>query len=233
MLTAAEDALTSLRNQILSGTLRAGHKLHQEELAESLGMSRIPVRDAIRSLVAEGLVLQAPRKTAQVAPLTQDDLTDLYQLRLAVEPVASALAVARLTASDIADMRSHLLTMEATVDHSEWLEANDAFHAALYRQSGRQRMIALLDLARAQTRRYTDVRLAEGPPDLDSEHRLIFRAVERRDAASVRSLVEAHLYSGHSTVMRQLELRDQMSQNGHGSGPGSLEGGAGTVNSFG
>ena len=80
LMTSAEEALHELRNRILSGSMAAGTKLHQEQLASSLGMSRIPIRDAIRTLVAEGLVLQFPRRTAVVAPISADDLTELYEI---------------------------------------------------------------------------------------------------------------------------------------------------------
>jgi DNA-binding GntR family transcriptional regulator len=230
-VTAADDALTTLRERILSGSLAAGHKLQQEALAASLGMSRIPIRDAIRSLIAEGLVVQLPRRTAVVAPLTMDDLADLYELRLAVEPLASAMAVPNISAADVMAMRNLLAAMEDITDHPRWLEHNDGFHSALYRRCGRPRMITLLDLARAQTRRYTDIRLDHDPPDLDSEHRLIMKAVERRDASMARSLVEAHLHSGYSMVRRKLQGRglstaENRSSAGNGSNPVSLEGGA-------
>ncbi|HSL26167.1 MAG TPA: GntR family transcriptional regulator [Acidimicrobiia bacterium] len=224
-MTAADDALATLRARILSGSLAAGHKLQQEDLAASLGMSRIPVRDAIRSLIAEGLVVQLPHRTAVVAPLTMEDLADLYELRLAVEPLASAVAVPNVVAADVMAMRNYLAAMEDVTDHAQWLDNNDGFHAVLYRRSGRPRMISLLDLARAQTRRYTGIRLGHEPPDLDSEHRLILKAVERRDAAVVRSLVEAHLHSGYSMVRQQLQGRSSLTRAVYGN-PVSLEGGA-------
>lgn len=223
-MTAADDAIAQLRTGILTGSLPAGHKLQQEDLAASLGMSRIPVRDAIRTLMSEGLVVQDARRTAIVAPLTMEDLADLYELRLAVEPLASALAVPRVTASDVMAMRGYLAAMEGAAVRPLWLETNDRFHSALYRRSGRPRMIALLDLARAQTRRYTDIRLDHGPPDLDSEHRLILRAVERRDASAVRSLVESHLHSGYFMVRQQLLNRGQAAHDDLN--PAPLEGGA-------
>lgn len=223
MLTAADDALAELRRRILGGTLVAGTKLHQAQLAASLGMSRIPVRDAIRSLASEGLVIQQPRRSAVVAPLSMDDLAELYELRLSVEPHASALAVPNLGASDLLAMRGLLAAMEQAEDHPAWLDANDDFHAHLYRRSGRPRMIALLDQARAQTRRYTGLRLDRGQPDLDTEHRLILAAAERRDSSAVRALVQAHLYSAYSIVRDQLHSRDR---DDFGNYPASLEGGA-------
>ena len=208
-MTSAEEALDELRRRILSGSMAAGTKLHQEQLASSLGMSRIPIRDAIRTLVAEGLVLQFPRRTAVVAPISADDLTELYEIRIAIEPEASALAVPNVRPTDLMSMRNLLQVMDTTQEHAVWLDTNDEFHGALYRRSGRPRMVALLDQARAQTRRYTAVRLDRGQPDLHAEHQLILAAVERRDPAAVRALVQAHLISAYSILSHQLESLDQ------------------------
>jgi DNA-binding GntR family transcriptional regulator len=168
-------------------------------------MSRIPIRDAIRTLASEGLVNLQPRRTAVVAPLSLDDLAELYELRMAVEPVASGLAVGRISAADLLAMRGFLRTMVETDDHLDWLTANDEFHACLFENSGRPRMIALLRQAREQTRRYTGIRMADGRTDLDAEHRLILVATERRDAPAVEALVRAHLISAFTVLSRELE----------------------------
>ncbi|HEU4751410.1 MAG TPA: GntR family transcriptional regulator, partial [Acidimicrobiia bacterium] len=152
-LTAADEALSQLRSRILTGSLAAGSKLHQEEIATQLGMSRIPVRDAIRTLASEGLVRLEPRRTAIVTSVSLDDLAELYELRGAIEPLASALAVPKMTAGDLLQMRGLLRTMIETNEPVEWLAANDGFHACLFENSGRPRMIALLRQAREQTRR--------------------------------------------------------------------------------
>lgn len=202
--TSAEAALASLRNRILSGDLRPGTKLNQAQLAREMGMSRIPVRDAIRALAAEGLVTHDPHRTALVTPLSGDDLAELYELRIAVEPHASALALDHLGGDSLAPMASDLETMMATEDSATWLEAHDRFHASLYRRSGRPRMVELLDRARAQTRRYTWIRWDRGAEEIAAEHRLILSAAQRQDKRSLRALVEAHLVASYATVSRQL-----------------------------
>jgi DNA-binding GntR family transcriptional regulator len=225
-MTSAEEALNELRRRILSGSMAAGTKLHQEQLASSLGMSRIPIRDAIRTLVAEGLVLQFPRRTAVVAPISADDLTELYEIRIAIEPEASSLAVPHMRPTDLMSMRNLLQVMDTTQEHAVWLDTNDEFHGTLYRQAGRPRMVALLDQARAQTRRYTAVRLDSGQPGLHSEHQLILAAVERRDPAAVRALVQAHLISAYSILSDQVESLDQAAGLSSGFYPSRIEGGS-------
>jgi len=229
-MTSAEDALQELRQRILSGSLAAGTKLHQEQLAISLGMSRIPIRDAIRTLVAEGLVLQFPRRTAVVAPISSEDLIELYEIRIAIEPEASALAVSNIRPGDILTMRGLLSVMDSTDELAVLLDTNDLFHQALYQRSGRPRMIALLDQTRAQTRRYTVVRLESGRPDLQVEHQLILAAVERREPAAVRALVQAHLISAYSILRNRIGSLDREALQGPDVHHDRVEGGsAGTV----
>lgn len=202
--TAAEAALVRLRDRILTGELEPGTKLNQTSLAQDLGMSRIPVRDAIRALAAEGLVTHDPRRTAVVAPVSLSDLSELYELRIAVEPHASALALDYISPEAVESLRLDLQTMGTAEDSSAWLETHDQFHASLYRHSGRPRMISLLDRARAQTRRYTWIRQDREATEIAAEHELIRSAVERKDARSLRVLVEAHLVTSYETVRRQL-----------------------------
>lgn len=202
--TAAESVLVCLRDEILSGELAAGTKLNQAALARRFGMSRIPVRDAIRALAAEGLVTHDPHRTAVVAPLSPDDLAELYELRIAVEPHASALAVPHLTAEDLATMRAAFEVLGQADDPAGWMEAHDRFHATLYHRSGRPRMVELLDRARAQTRRYTWIRLDRDAHEIGAEHGLVLAAAERRDRRSLRVMVEAHLTASYEIVSRRL-----------------------------
>lgn len=220
--TAAETALVRLRERILSGELAAGTKLNQTKLAVGLGMSRIPVRDAIRALAAEGLVTHDPHRTAAVAPLSMGDLAELYELRIAVEPLACALAVPLLSGSDLREMRGDLDLLDATDDPGGWLEVHDRFHAGLYHRSDRPRMISLLDRARAQTRRYTWIRLDRDVAEIAAEHRLIVGAAERRDPRSLRVLVEAHLTAGYEIVSRRLAAL--IHSGGSGSSPAEAAG---------
>lgn len=202
--TAAETALAALRDRILAGDLEPGTKLNQGKLARELGMSRIPVRDAIRALAAEGLVSHDPHRTAAVTPLSAADLSELYELRIALEPHASALALANISDEELAAMSDGVRSMRQAGESPAWLEAHDHFHSALYHRCERPRMISLLDHARAQTRRYTWIRLDRDAEEIATEHDLILSAARRRDPRSLRALVEAHLVASYETVSRSL-----------------------------
>jgi DNA-binding GntR family transcriptional regulator len=186
-----------LRDDVLAGRLAAGARLSQERLAEQFRVSRVPIRDALRQLQAEGLVVAQPRQGTTVAELSAADLEELYDMRIALEPAVARLATPRLRAEDLAAMRRHLEVMNASGDLSaEWFAAHVGFHHALNVRSGRERMCRLVDNLRAQTERYLRiyrVALDHDPDELGAEHELIYRAASARDADAVAAEIEKHL----------------------------------------
>jgi DNA-binding GntR family transcriptional regulator len=194
--TLAEQVAAHLRDEILSGRLVAGARLSQEALAEQFRVSRVPIRDALRHLQAEGLVISQPRVGTSVADLSTADLEELYDMRLALEPVVARLATPRLRADDLATMRRYLDAMSSSGELSaEWFSAHAEFHRALNTRSGRERMCSLVDSLRAQTERYVRVyRFAlERADELGAEHELIYRAAQGGDADAVAAAVHEHL----------------------------------------
>lgn len=175
--------------------------MNQAELAEQLGMSRIPVRDALHSLAAEGLVSLKAHSSAWVRPLSEDELEDLYEIRIALEPGLCRVAVPRLTADDVEKLATTLERLESADSEEAWLAGNDRFHALIYRKSGRPRSVEIVDRARESTRRYTTLFHLLSPGEIDMEHRLILEAVRRSQSRRVESLVVAHLSSGYEAMM--------------------------------
>lgn len=203
---AAARVLGTLRARIVTGELRGGRRLNQAELADDLGVSRIPVRDALQALSAEGLVELNGRLGATVAELSVVDLQELYELREAVEPVASRLAVPNLGRADVLRMEQRLHAMETTSDWLAWLDANTAFHATLFERANRPRMVRLVQNLRRQTDRYLHQHLTvfADTARLDAEHRRILDAVRRADPAAVQALTRAHLETSHEFLLRYL-----------------------------
>ena len=194
--TLAEQIAAHLREDVLAGRLAAGARLSQESLAEQFKVSRVPIRDALRQLQAEGLVVGHPRLGSTVAELSASDLEELYDMRLALEPAVARLATPRLRASDLATMRRHLDVMSSSGELStEWFSAHAAFHHALNVRSGRERMCALVDSLRAQAERYLRVyRVAlQRADELGAEHELIHRTASEGDADAVAAAVDEHL----------------------------------------
>jgi len=195
--TLAEQIAAHLRDDVLAGRLPAGARLSQERLAEQFGVSRVPIRDALRQLQSEGLVVANPRQGMAVAELSAADLEELYDMRLALEPVVARLATPRLRAADVEAMRRHLDVMNSSGELStEWFAAHVQFHKALNDRSGRERMCRLVESLRAQTERYVRIywlTIDRAPDELGAEHELIYRAASDGDAEGVAAVVEEHL----------------------------------------
>lgn len=194
--TLAEQIAALLRDDILCGRLEGGQRLSQERLADQFAVSRIPVRDALTELHAEGLITRQTRSGVRVAELSVVDLEELYDMRLALEPVLACLATPRLRSSDVDQMAAQLSIMELSVEPSQgWLDANAAFHRALNLRAGRPRMIALVDKLREQTERY--IRQFQVLPGAGQElgvgHGEIFRAVTGGNPEAVASAVRDHM----------------------------------------
>ena len=205
--TLAEQIVARLRDDVLAGRLAAGARLSQEALAEQFRVSRVPIRDALRQLQAEGLVISHPRLGTTVAELSAADLEELYDMRLALEPAIARLATPRLRAADLAAMRRHLDVMSSSGELSaEWFAAHAEFHHALNVRSGRERMCRLVDSLRGQTERYVRVyRVAlQRADELGAEHELIYRTASDGDGDAVAAAVHEHLVLVRDPVLAYL-----------------------------
>jgi DNA-binding GntR family transcriptional regulator len=200
--TAGQSAAEQIRGQILSGALAPGATLNQNELAHAMGMSRIPVRDALRTLAAEGLIRMRAHSPATVTALSLDDLRELYDIRLALEPQLCVLALEHLDATDLAVIEDALHALEAATGPEEWLQLNNEYHDLIYRKSGRQRSVEIIRHARRATDRYIRIYRTFDPTSVDVEHRQIFDALKSGHARRLASLVAAHLSGGYETMLR-------------------------------
>lgn len=209
--SAAARVTRALRERISSGALGPGTALSQTTLAQEHGVSRIPVRDALQALAAEGLV-DLRGSSALVTPLSVEDLQELYEMREALEPVATRLAVPRVGRAGTARMARLLAVMDdPTTRPGTWVETNAAFHAEVYTLAGRPRMVAAVEQLRRLTDRYVyfhlDVVGRSG--HLQEEHRGILAAVRAQDAEAAAELTRAHLASSHEVVLDYLLAHEQ------------------------
>jgi DNA-binding GntR family transcriptional regulator len=195
-----------LSDEILSNRLPPGTVLQEVALAQSLGVSRGPVREAIGRLASEGLVHVRPRRGAIVASLTREEFLEAYQVREALEVMAIRLAVKRLTDDGIAELERLTAEMQQFADDGDvdrFFQANAAFHAAIVEASGNQKLRDVYEQVVGQMARYQMRSLALRGTLRRSiqEHRAIVRALRKRDA-----LRSAHLLSEHIGVpQRRLE----------------------------
>lgn len=203
----------ALRSRIVTASLAPGTHLNQSDIAADHGVSRIPVRDALQALAAEGLVDLRP-SGATVSSMSAADLDELYELRGLIEPRATALAVHALGRMDFRTMRECHDAMMRTTDRPTWLEANARFHRTMYDKSGRPRWIALIESLRSQTDRYLHLHLAVvgRAGHLHEEHAEILRAAEARDAARLEELTRWHLQSSHDFILEHLAAPERAKQ---------------------
>ncbi len=204
--SAASRIAAVLRTEILHGQVAPGSRLSQLSIAERFGVSRIPVRDAIQLLAGEGLLHPTSKATAIVTGMSVPELQELYELREAIEPLATQIAVPNVGRADILSMRKQMQLMESSNEAPIWLAANAEFHASVYKRASRPRMIELVEQLRRLTDRYLYMHL-EGigqTEHLHAEHAAILSAVESGDAALAASLTREHLATSHDFILSYL-----------------------------
>jgi DNA-binding GntR family transcriptional regulator len=192
---ATDHVLDQVRTAILAGRLSAGETLRQEDLAERLGVSRMPVREAIRRLHAEGLVDVLPSRRVRVAPLDRAEIEDIYDMRAALEPLAVRLAVPRLTRAQLRDAAHALEAADDEEDADTFGVRNAAFHLALMTPCERPRLLAeiasLLDLSDRYQR--AALRDEEHNARVREEHAALLEAARAGDAGTAAALTERHV----------------------------------------
>ncbi len=216
--SAGSRVADALRDRLLTGALAPGTVLSQSEIAAEYGVSRIPVRDALHALATEGLV-ELGVSSAAVTRLSTAELQELYELREAVEPVVTRIAVPNVGRAEVAQMASLSQRMESdTTTTGEWLAANATFHALVYSRADRPRMVALTEQLRRLTDRYLHLHLdVIGDVDhLHTEHRRILDAVRRGDPFEVAELTRLHLETSHDFILRYLLDRGLVAQHERG-----------------
>ncbi len=205
--TTPELIAAALREEIQTGRVPPGHALRQEELASRFSVSRIPVRDALVRLEAEGLVEIFPNRGAFVAKLTADEIAELFDLRVLLEGDLVARAVAAMDADTLEALDLMLIRAERGALGPHWSTLDDDFHAALYGAAGRPRQLALIRSLRTTVRRYATSygSLPEQTERWLEDHRRIVQACRNRDAASARAEVEAHVRDAGALVLARME----------------------------
>lgn len=210
--TAADIAYDALRNGILSGKLIAGERIDQDAEAAALGVSRMPIREALRRLESEGLVEIVRHRGVLVRSLSIDDLEDLYVLRIALEGVAGRLGAENLDPAHLDRMCALFPEMEAIVadgDPDRWLAVDWVFHSTLYDAAHRPRLFALISSLRDEVGRYRRIGLAQ-PQELEISlqgHHDMLAAIARADGVAVERLIQSSLDRSRERLRRYLEER--------------------------
>lgn len=209
--TAQEAVLQALRTEITAGTLRPGERIVQESLAERYGVSRVPLREALRILEGEGQVTYLPHKGYVVAQLSLADLTEVYRLRELLEAEAISAAVPRLGRADVdrlVDLSRAVDAASASGDLLALSDANRRFHFAVFEAADRPRLVRLLRLLWDATDAYRSVYFAEAGNRrrVSREHAALLRAVRGGDVAAAIAAQAAH--RDHSVATLRTVLTD-------------------------
>jgi DNA-binding GntR family transcriptional regulator len=195
-----------LRRRIMAGTLPEGQQLRQEALAAELGVSRIPVREALRQLEAEGFVSIESHRGAIVSKLSLDEIAELFELRIRLEGWLLGLAVPQMTDADFeeADAAHEALLSNRRIEN--WGQLNWEFHAALYRPSRRVATMRILRRINENMDRYIrlQISLTSGQLKAHREHKQLLRLCRARDTQRAIAALEEHIVDVRDGLMRQL-----------------------------
>ena len=202
--TKLERAAQFLRQAILQGDLKPGQKLKQQELAEQLGMSATPIREVLRVLETEGLLIHVPYKGVFVAEVSPEDTEELTPIRAALEGLAVKLAVPRLKEDDIENLERLAQEMERAwqeMDMAQVRRCNYRFHAAIYRACGSQTLCGMID--RLWPRFATDVLwMIPGRAERSIvQHRVLLDAIKNRDTTMAADLMTEHIATAGKAIV--------------------------------
>ena len=208
--TLAEQTVELIRNRILSGDFVSGERLVETRLATDLGISRGPIREALKQLAAEGLVREEPRRGSYVAAPTMEDVRDLYDLRVAIEARAARLVIERGGRDAFDTLREALDLLHEAVeasDLSQLARADYGFHETICRVSGNRRLLDVF-VRNASVMRLL-VHMEEGQyymsfEDVEHQHEELLESIEAGDAARTEAMVVEHLEGARDRLMGYL-----------------------------
>ena len=204
----------TLRQAILRGEFKPGERLMEIQLANKLGVSRTPIREAIRKLELEGLVIMIPRKGAEVADITEKSLRDVLEVRKALEELAVQLACEKITQEELEELEkageNFKKVLKRSKDITEVAEADVRFHDVIYMATDNQKLILLLNNLREQMYRYRVEYLKEGETRdlLVKEHEELTRAIKERDVERAKQLSFQHIENQRMAILRSIEAEN-------------------------
>ena len=203
----------TLRQAILRGELQPGERLMEIQLAQRLGVSRTPVREAIRKLELEGLVLMIPRRGAEVAEITRQDLEDVLEVRAALEELAVKDACEHITDEQLQDLKKAANEFKRSLEGTDLVacaEADIHFHEIIYAATNNKRLVQMLNNLREQMYRYR----LEYIKDEDKRHILlvehdqILKALSLRHVHEAKIAIREHIDNQEITILKNLKEQE-------------------------
>lgn len=199
----------TLRQAILKGEMEPGERLMEIQLAQKLGVSRTPIREAIRKLELEGLVVMIPRKGAEVAHITEKDMKDVLEVRSALEELAAELACKNVTTEKLNELKTANKVFESAIVQQDVVGIVDAdvtFHDIIYSMTGNARLIQIINNLQEQMYRYRleYVKDARTHSILISEHNDIIRQFAARNVDEAKTVIRQHINNQEKGIIRLL-----------------------------
>jgi DNA-binding GntR family transcriptional regulator len=204
------EAVARIRDMIMEGKLEAGSKVSEKDLCALFGISRTPLREALKVLATEGLIVLLPHRGARVARLTGKDTADLFQVMGALEGLAGELACARITDEAVEEIRARhheMLAHYARGDRTQYFAANQAIHEAIVAAADNSVLGVLYESLRGRIRpaRFMANVTRERWDQAVREHGEILDALSRRNGARLRNLLQEHLRHKYQALMASAE----------------------------
>ncbi len=201
----------TLRQAILTGELKPGERLMEIHLANRLGVSRTPIREAIRKLELEGLVTMIPRRGAEVSQITEKSMNDVLEVRRALDALCAELACDRITDEELDNLGKACTAFEQAVrtrDIRKIAQADVALHDIIVQATGNQRLIQLVNNLSEQMYRYRFEYIKDFSQHerLIEEHRIIYRSIVNKDKETASKEAKIHIDNQEKAIIRQIRL---------------------------
>ena len=199
----------TLRQAILTGELKPGERLMEIHLANKLGVSRTPIREAIRKLELEGLVTMIPRRGAEVAQITEKSMNDVLEIRRALDALCVELACERITEEDLGRLKQACEAFEAAVrtkDIKKVAKADVELHDIIVQATGNQRLVQLINNLSEQMYRYRFeyIKDISQHQQLIDEHRMIYESIVKKDKEAASQAAHVHIDNQKKAIIAQI-----------------------------
>ena len=209
-LPLREVVFNNLRDAILKGQLKPGERLLENHLADKLGVSRTPVREALRMLEQENLVELIPRRGAQVLDISAEDIKNILEIRSALEVVSIRHACQKMDNDSLKELKKHNAEFEAAFEARDYegvATADEKFHDVNFSAAGNKRLVVIISNIQAQVYRYrmAYLKVYETKTAVLNHHRNIIEAIEKHDAALGEKVMAEHIEHQTQVILKSLK----------------------------
>ncbi|MTI82108.1 MAG: GntR family transcriptional regulator [Firmicutes bacterium] len=205
-----EIVFETLREAIIKGNLNPGERLMEIQLAEEMGVSRTPVREAIRKLELDGLVVMVPRKGAYVAGISMKDIVDVLEVRAALDALAARLAAERITDDELDKLEKSIVSISEVSDGKnldEVVARDTGFHETIYEASRNKKLVQFITHLKEQLQRFrsTSLSIPGRTKEALEEHKQIVEALSERNAELASQLAYQHIENAENSMLSAIK----------------------------